>query len=141
MSGGRVKPVAGIRFECTACGRCCTGGGEYVIEARPREQEAIRAWLGISRAWFRRRYLFRFDRETESLRMAPNGDCVFLRDGRCGIYPVRPAQCRHYPFWPELVTRPWAWRAEARRCEGIGRGPRIAREDVLAHLAAQDETD
>jgi len=112
-----------------------------VIEVDAREQEKIRAWLGITRAWFRRRYLFRFDEDTESLRMESNGDCVFLRDGRCGIYPVRPAQCRHYPFWPELVTRGYAWRAEAARCEGIGRGPRIADSVVRAHLRAQDETD
>jgi Fe-S-cluster containining protein len=51
--------------------------------------------------------------------MHANGDCVFLGEGRrCRIYAVRPAQCRTYPFWPELETRQ-AWRDEARRCEGI----------------------
>ncbi|MEX2162891.1 MAG: hypothetical protein WD823_01430 [Sulfuricaulis sp.] len=35
-----------------------------------------------------------------------------------------PRQCRAYPFLPELASRQ-AWRAEARRCEGIGSGPVI----------------
>ncbi len=76
--------------------------------------------------------LLRFDDETESLRM-PNGRCEFLgNDNRCRIYAVRPRQCRTYPFWPELMT-PGAWRAEAARCEGIGRGGVVP----LAHVRVQ----
>lgn len=120
-----ASPGFARRFACTGCGKCCTGRGSWVIEVNRAEQERIRRHLGIGRDWLRRRYVFRFDDETESLRMHPNGDCVFLEDGRrCRIYAVRPAQCRSYPFWPELASRA-AWRAEARRCEGIGTGPVI----------------
>lgn len=106
------------RFACTGCGKCCTGRGSYVVEVSRREQRRIQRFLSISWNWLRRRYVYRFDDETESIRM-PRGRCAFLDDGmRCRIYAVRPAQCRTYPFWPELVTRQ-AWRAEARRCEGI----------------------
>ncbi|MDH3513606.1 MAG: YkgJ family cysteine cluster protein [Gammaproteobacteria bacterium] len=113
------------RFACTGCGECCTGRGSYVIEVSRAEQRRLQRFLGITWAWLRRRYVFRFDDETESIRMHPNGDCVFLgEDRRCRIYSVRPKQCRSYPFWPELATRQ-AWHAEARRCEGIGRGPVI----------------
>jgi len=29
--------------------------------------------------------------------------CVFLDSrARCTIYPVRPLQCRQFPFWPHL---------------------------------------
>ncbi|MEW6330869.1 MAG: YkgJ family cysteine cluster protein, partial [Pseudomonadota bacterium] len=95
------------RFACTGCGQCCTGRGSYVIEVSRREQERIRRFLGIGRDWLRRRYVFRFDDERESVRMHANGDCVFLDAGRrCRIYAVRPAQCRSYPFWPELARRP-----------------------------------
>ena len=37
-------------------------------------------------------------------------DCVFLKEdperGRktCSIYPVRPLQCRTWPFWPENLA-------------------------------------
>ena len=113
------------RFACTGCGECCTGRGRYVIEISRAEQRRLQKFLGIARAWLRRRYVFRFDDETESIRMHSNGDCVFLgTDRRCRIYSARPKQCRTYPFWPELATRK-AWRAEARRCEGIGQGPVI----------------
>lgn len=112
-----------LRFSCTGCGRCCTGGPNHYIEASTAEQRRIREYLSLSEAWFRRRYVVRVDAEMEGLRIEDNGRCVFLgRDGRCRIYPVRPAQCAHYPFWPELVADPGAWHAEALRCEGIGRG-------------------
>ena len=113
------------RFACTGCGQCCTGRGSYVIEVSRAEQRRIQQFLGIGRDWLRRRYVFRFDDATESVRMRANGDCVFLDDGRrCRIYSVRPKQCRSYPFWPELTSHK-AWREEARRCEGIGQGPVI----------------
>ncbi|HEY5682210.1 MAG TPA: YkgJ family cysteine cluster protein [Sulfuricaulis sp.] len=113
------------RFACTGCGECCTGRGSYVIEISRTEQRHLQRFLGITWAWLRRHYVFRFDDETERIRMHPNGDCVFLdQDRRCRIYAVRPRQCRTYPIWPELAS--WrAWHAEARRCEGIGQGPVI----------------
>ncbi len=87
-----------LRFECTGCGGCCTGRGnariEYYVAVTPAEQRRIRKYLGVSPAWFRRRYLTRFEDGDESLRW--EGDrCVFLDgDKRCRIYPVRPVQYR-----------------------------------------------
>jgi Fe-S-cluster containining protein len=115
-----------LRFQCTGCGGCCTGRGnarvEYYVAVTPVERRRIRKYIGVSLAWFKRRYLMRFEDGDESLRW--EGDrCAFLDDDkRCRIDPVRPVQCRTYPFWPELVESKFAWRAEARRCEGINRG-------------------
>ena len=142
-----------LRFECTGCGQCCTGGGSYVVEVSRAEQRRIQRHLAISWSWFRRRYVFRFDDETESLVMvAPGipasrdtrasmrsaaGRCVFLDEQmRCRIYKVRPLQCRTYPFWPELMNAK-AWRAEARRCEGIDRGAVVSLARIRAELAKQ----
>ena len=121
-----MKLEGPYRFECTGCGECCTGpGADWMIEVDREEQDRIQRYLGVTRAWFRRRYLFRFDSKTESLRMnRKTGACVFLEAGRCRIYAARPRQCRTYPWWPELMSRT-AWQREARRCEGIGRGPVI----------------
>lgn len=119
-----MSPSSGFvrHFACTGCGKCCTGRGSYVIEVSRGEQDRIQRFLGIGRDWLRRRYVFRFDDETESVRMHADGRCVFLDDKmQCRIYAVRPRQCRTYPFWPELETRQ-AWHAEARRCEGIQLG-------------------
>jgi Fe-S-cluster containining protein len=125
--------LTGLRFACTGCGRCCTGRGNYMVEVDRAEQRRIQKLLGITWRWFRRRYVFRFDAESESLRVA-DGRCVFLGDdNRCRIYAARPRQCRTYPFWPELMT-PSAWRAEAARCEGIGRGAIVPLEYVRAQL-------
>lgn len=126
------------RFACTGCGRCCYGGANHFIEATAAEQERIRRYLGLSSAWFRRRYVVKVDGDMEGLRIERSGRCAFLgKDGRCRVYPVRPAQCRHYPFWPELVHDRKAWTAEARRCEGIGRGDAIPLARLKALLKGQ----
>lgn len=128
-----VARPAKLRFACTGCGGCCTGRGNYVVEVDRAEQRRIQKFLGVTWAWFRRRYLFRFDDETESLRVA-NGRCTFLAgDNRCRIYAARPRQCRTYPFWPELML-PAAWQAEAKRCEGIGRGAVVPISQVREQL-------
>lgn len=134
-----LLPRHARRCECTGCGECCTGPGDYFIEATRAEQRRIQAFLGISWRWFRRRYVTRYDRAIEDLRTEPgSGRRVFLRDdNRCRIYPVRPAQCRHYPFWPQLVMRRAAWDAEAKRGEGIGRGQAVPPDRIKRLLEAQ----
>ena len=123
-----------LRFACTGCGVCCTGDASRYVAAGPQEQETIRRFLNISRAWFRRRYLTTVDDTTEGLRLS-RGRCVFLDDNRsCRIYPVRPVQCRTYPWWPEVVASAASWRAEARRCEGINRGVPVPLTKILAAL-------
>jgi len=129
-------PSFELRFQCTGCGRCCTGRGEHFIEATRAEQERIRAFLGVTWRWFRRRYVTAYADGTEGLHW--DGDrCAFLNGARCRIYAVRPAQCRHYPFWPEVVRSPGAWAREGHRCEGIGRGDAVAVSRVTAALRAQ----
>jgi Fe-S-cluster containining protein len=127
-----------LRFECTGCGGCCTGRGDHYVAASLGEQRAIQRYLGISWRWFRRRYRMIAEDGIESLRWDTDR-CVFL-DGnrRCSIYPVRPAQCREYPFWPEVVASAASWKAEARRCEGIGRGPVIPLRELRERLRTRD---
>jgi Fe-S-cluster containining protein len=112
-----------LRFDCTRCGRCCETAGDYYVFLDAGEAERIRACLQLSVAWFRRRYLDRLADGTLVLAASGDARCIFLGpDGACRIYPVRPLQCSTYPFWPEVVASRRAWREEARRCEGIGRG-------------------
>ena len=40
-----------------------------------------------------------------------------------------------YPLWPELLSSRRAWQAEAKRCEGIGRGTVIPIEKIRKALA------
>jgi Fe-S-cluster containining protein len=124
----KVAHTTPYRFACTGCGHCCTGNPkDFWVEVSRTEQVRIAKHLGISLAWLRRRYLVR-EAEGDGISMR-GGQCVFLDGKRCGIYAVRPTQCRTYPFWPELMTDK-AWRAEAKRCEGMGRGAIVPLEKI-----------
>jgi len=113
-----------LRFQCTGCGACCIGNpNHYYIAAGRAEQDRIRTFLGMSKAWFRRRYIVKVDEDTEGIRMESDGRCTFLdRANQCRVYRVRPKQCRTYPFWPEVLATRSSWQTEAKTCEGIGRG-------------------
>lgn len=125
-----------LRFRCTGCGRCCTGNSAtHYVAVSAREQERIRESLGLTRDWFRRRYLEPLAEGGHGIRLGSDGRCPFLtRDGRCHIYAARPGQCRTYPFWPEVVSTATTWRAEARRCEGIDCGPVIPLSEIRRRI-------
>ena len=94
-----------LHFECTGCGRCCIGGGEYHVFLTDDAAETIRQHLQLSRAWFRRRYLRRLPDGDQVAAMGKDGRCIFLgKDNGCKVYEARPVQCRTYPFWPEVVN-------------------------------------
>ena len=127
-----------LRFNCTQCGSCCTGGPEYQVWLGNDEPEIIREFLGVSRTWLYRRYMTRDSERNSVLRSKDNGECVFLSDnGQCRIYPVRPLQCSTYPFWPEVVMTSRGWSREARRCEGMNQGPLIPVNKIENILAKQ----
>jgi len=116
--------AAGLRFKCLQCGNCCSGAPGYVWVDR-RTIERIAAFLGREEQWLGKKHLrrvgFRY-----SLTEKPNGDCVFLvhEDGRttCSIHPVRPTQCRAWPFWGDNLRSRSKWEAAARDCPGMNRG-------------------
>lgn len=111
----------GLAFECTRCGNCCTGAPGYVWLSM-NEISAIADHLQITREEFTRTYVRAVDGRL-SLIERTNFDCVFWsRDEGCTIYPVRPAQCQTWPFWPEHLATPERWRRLQARCPGAGRG-------------------
>ncbi len=117
----------GLSFQCTQCGNCCTGGPGVVWvdkEEIRRIAEFISTDVGEMWGPFLRRVGSRV-----SLTERPNHDCIFLTatdDGKrgCGIYPVRPQQCRTWPFWPQNLRSRGAW-ADAKAlmpCPGMDTG-------------------
>ncbi len=127
-----------VRFECTQCGQCCRGGGEYHVFLDESEAERIRAELALSPDWFQRRYLKRLDSGELTVALEADGRCSFLdAQGRCRVYAQRPTQCRTYPFWPEVLRSKSAWQAEAARCEGIDQGTVVPLAKLRAMLLAQ----
>lgn len=124
----------GLRFECMGCGRCCRGapGGIFML---PDEERRIAAHVGVPVEELRRRFettRWRFP----SLRETSGGRCIMNDgNGRCGIYPCRPVECRTWPFWPELLASPEAWARAARRCPGMDCGALWSAEEIAAVLA------
>jgi len=124
----------GLHFECAQCGGCCSGPGEgYIWVTRP-EIEIIADFLKISPGQLREKYLRRVGLRTTIIEDRPTKDCVFLQDsaGRkiCKVYPVRPSQCRSWPFWPNNLSSAGAWNKAAQKCPGINRGRRYSFEEI-----------
>lgn len=126
---------AGLRFECTRCGRCCTGPGG-TVRVSPEEEARLAARLDLDPATFRARWVRPLPGGAASLRERPNGDCVFLdAEGGCAVYADRPRQCRTWPFWRRNLASPGHWEAAGERCPGIGRGPLHGGAEILASCA------
>ena len=63
--------------------------------------------------------------------LSKKGHCMLLNsEGKCSVYPVRPTQCRTYPFWPEILISEEKWNNERQRCEGIQQGEIIQTEYI-----------
>lgn len=124
---------AGLRFECTQCGACCTRPG--IVAFTPIDMARIGAHLGMSAEDFRDAYLH-FDGELWVTEIPEGGgECVFLgADARCTIHEVKPWQCDAYPFWFEIVCDEPSWLEEGKFCEGIGRGALTSPEEIQRRL-------
>lgn len=123
----------GLSFECTRCGKCCSGfpGFVWVNEAEVRaiaafRDEPLEEVLGL---------YTRMVNGRRSLRDRANDDCVFYdREVGCTIYAVRPRQCRTWPFWESNVASPEAWELTQQRCPGAGHGQLIAVEEITRRV-------
>jgi Fe-S-cluster containining protein len=108
----------GLRFKCTQCGKCCTGfpGFTWVSE---EESRAIAGFLEITVEEFIATFTRRVLGKLALKEVDPSWSCVFLKDNRCSIYPVRPKQCRTFPWWVQNLASKEAWELAASMCEGI----------------------
>lgn len=120
----------GLRFACTQCGDCCTGGPGYVW-VDDADIAAIAEYLGKPVGEIRLLHT-RPARGGTSLTEHLNGDCTFLdpRTRRCRIYPVRPMQCRTWPFWHANLATPEDWQRTCDVCPGAGTGPLVELEQI-----------
>ena len=118
----------GIRFECTRCGICCTGepGTVYINK---EEMYKIAKYLNIEVDVLKENYLYPF-RDSYSIKELENGDCIFFKDG-CSIYPVRPMQCRTYPFWMMNLRNEKRWEQVKKECPGIGNGRIYTADEII----------
>ena len=119
----------GLRFQCQqGCTACCGGfPGDVWVDATEREN--IAKYLLMSVDAFNEKYV-RDAGMGQSLKEVDDYDCVFLSSKGCEIYPVRPRQCRTFPFWAENLKSPAAWEKLKEECPGIGVGRLWSREEI-----------
>ena len=124
---------AGLHFTCTRCGHCCTGEPGYVW-VDDAEINAIADFRREARAEVVALYT-KDSQRGPTLREKSNGDCVFYdRTAGCTIYPVRPRQCRTWPFWDSNLQSPQAWERTRGVCPGAGQGELIPVEEITRRL-------
>eukprot|EP00434_Breviolum_minutum_P013385 symbB.v1.2.011793.t1/scaffold773.1/size166002/2 len=125
LNSSMMMRSQGIRFGCTACGRCCVR--RVPAASAPLAESEIQSMaqaLGLSSVCFKGKYtesLESANMKGRQLKVDPvSGRCMLLTEsGKCSVHDARPAACRTYPFWPENVASPYEWAREAVLCEGI----------------------
>ena len=120
----------GLSFSCTQCGNCCTGepGVVWVEEQDVREiAEYLEKPIGEIRLFHTRQI-----RGRVSLKEFANGDCTFFdpETRRCRIYPVRPMQCRTWPFWKSNLKSSESWKEMQKTCPGARQGNFISLDEI-----------
>lgn len=121
----------GLRFKCTECGQCCTGAPGFVW-VTDEEIEKIANFLKLSIQEFTKTFLRKVDGRVSLREMPKSFDCVFLRNKRCSIYPVRPTQCKTFPWWSTMLSSEEAWREAAGWCEGISEEAPVVPYETIA---------
>jgi Fe-S-cluster containining protein len=123
----------GLRFECQrGCTECCRQKGFVYLTAEDLLRMA--EYAGMTAAAFEKKYIYRTARQMR-LRVPREGTCPFLEESGCSIHPVKPTQCRIFPYWPELIESRREWKKTARYCPGIGKGPLIQIKSAKAEAA------
>jgi Fe-S-cluster containining protein len=85
-----------LRHKCKQCGACCKWEG--IIRITGAELKILSAFLNILEEKFVAEYVDPFVGTIHNLKLKSNGECIFLNDNKCTVYPARPSQCRAFPF-------------------------------------------
>jgi len=154
----------GLRFTCTQCGNCCTGG-PGVVWISQEEIVRLADHLRITPEQTVERYCRKIGGRLsliESRNARGEYDCVFLREERiarpekdadghdkrvvhtrrtCTAYAARPLQCRTWPFWSENLASEEIWNRSSGRCPGMNQGKRYSLERIAKLRDATDWPD
>lgn len=123
-----------IRFECQkGCIQCCTRPGWVYFDKEDVQNAA--AFLGLPPSTFKTRYRLRpFGPGNWEMEVGEQQPCPFLNEQGCSIHPVKPKQCRTFPFWGENLRTRRDWNKTGEHCPGIGEGPawssRLIRDNI-----------
>ncbi len=129
----------GLNFSCTQCGNCCTGGPGYVWIS-DQEVDRLAEHLKMTRAATIKKFCrtingrLSLQEERDESGQYP---CVFLQadaTGKrgCTIYPVRPLQCRTWPFWEGNLSAEKNWKLAGAKCPGLNKGKHYSLPQIHA---------
>lgn len=120
----------GLQFQCSQCGKCCTGSPGFVW-VNHDDISALAGAIGEEIEAFEDKYVRKIGIR-KSLREFPNGDCVFFDTDarRCSVYDDRPRQCRTWPFWDSNLRTPEDWVRTCESCPGSGTGRLYSLEEI-----------
>jgi uncharacterized protein len=147
----------GLSFTCTQCGNCCTGGPGYVWIS-DIEIDRLAEFLKLTREETLELHCRKIGGKyslNEHCTPADLYDCTFLKevkttskssDGQtithtkrtCTIYPVRPLQCRTWPFWEGNLASKQIWDSASKRCPGMDTGRKYSKQQIEALRDAED---
>lgn len=120
----------GLAFECTGCGKCCSGPPGFVwVDDSEIAALAIEMNLPVDA------FEYKFVRQVgfqKSLVEYPDGDCIFLHPEtrKCTVYAARPVQCRTWPFWSSNLRGRSNWQKTCEVCPGSGVGQLYTLEEI-----------
>lgn len=131
----------GLPFSCSQCGKCCEAREDVAhVYVGREDQVRLAAHLGLSLQAFRKRYTRFEDGGYLGLRFE-NGHCIFLDGKSCSVHESKPTQCRTWPFWPELLENPEAYRTEVLEfCPGSQvEAPIVSAQSIADQALATEE--
>lgn len=89
------RSVTDETLDCQACAMCCRDNDVLL------DEEDLAAWRAAGRAELAGDAYTRVEGERVKLRVLASGDCVHLAGNDCGIYALRPSNCRAFPAGSE----------------------------------------
>lgn len=121
----------GLKFKCSQCGDCCTGGPGYVW-VNKEEIEALAKRVCLTVEAFEAKYVRKVGIR-KSLEERPDTyDCVLFDavTRKCTVYEQRPRQCRTWPWWDSNLRNEETWEATCEACPGSGQGKLYQLEEI-----------
>ena len=108
----------GLKFQCTGCGKCCTGSPGYVFLSHS-DLQRLSAHFSLTPEEFKKTYTYQVDEKISLIDRPGSDHCVFLKDHQCSVYASRPEQCRTFPWWIYFLKDEKTWKEAEKHCEGI----------------------
>lgn len=154
-----------MKFKCEKCGHCCNDPS-IIVTVTHHDIQRITRFLSFTPQEAIKFLAFYYLEDSAAagkfiasppirtikgdtflgLLKDKEGKCVFLDNGnRCSIYPVRPMECRAFPFTFDVKKRWLCWGVaqKAKQCRGLNKGNAISAEvlDKIGSVIVRERAD